>query len=350
LARLALGAFVLSCAVATLARAFRGVRIGATWSAIAAVGPSAPLMLAPFIAAMVVDALGVQFLLRPLGRAVPLAQIVPIRIATEALHLTAPAGFLVADSAAASLLDSRCGVPVAEGAMVAFARRWLVMRSHAAYVLLGAAVGGAILSAVSARYLGGPWLGWAVAAASLVPLLMSQALGEGFRGRGLIARMHAAASRAPWRWLREHTSRWREGAVSVDDRLASIGVAHAVTWSATGAFFACWLLEAIDTAIVLWLVGAPLDIAFAMAAEVGISLLRSAGNVVPAGLGVQDAGYATLLPAMGVAPDACAAFVVLKRGKELLWIALGYALLAVLRKSESASPDSPALPSAATRA
>ena len=33
-----------------------------------------------------------------------------------------------------------------------------------------------------------------------------------------------------------------------------------------------------------------------------------------------------------------------------LWIALGYALLAVLRKSESASPDSPALPSAATRA
>jgi len=108
--------------------------------------------------------------------------------------------------------------------------------------------------------------------------------------------------------------------------------ARKATWSAAGAFLACWLVEAIDTAIVLRVLGVSLDFAFAMAAEGAISMLRSIGNVMPAGLGVQDAGYATLLPAMGVAPDAAAAFVLVKRGKELLWIAAGYALLAAIRR------------------
>ena len=100
---------------------------------------------------MTLDAAGIGILLRALGRRVPLARLVTIRIATEALHLTAPAGFLVADSATAALLDTRCGVPVAEGAVIAIARKWLVTRSHAAYILLGAFSGAAALAGVSLR-------------------------------------------------------------------------------------------------------------------------------------------------------------------------------------------------------
>ena len=66
-------------------------------------------------------------------------RLLPIRVASEALHLTAPAGFVVADSATAALLDTRCGVPMAEGAVIAIARKWLVTRAHAAYIVLGAA-------------------------------------------------------------------------------------------------------------------------------------------------------------------------------------------------------------------
>jgi uncharacterized membrane protein YbhN (UPF0104 family) len=60
------------------------------------------------------------------------------------------------------------------------------------------------------------------------------------------------------------------------------------------------------------------------------SLVRNVVFVVPAGLGIQDAGYAACFGALGV-PEAAslgAAFVLLKRGKELFWIALGYGLLA----------------------
>jgi uncharacterized membrane protein YbhN (UPF0104 family) len=49
----------------------------------------------------------------------------------------------------------------------------------------------------------------------------------------------------------------------------------------------------------------------------------------PGGLGVQDLGYMAFLSALGIpeAPAVSAAFVVLKRSKEILWIGVGYALL-----------------------
>ncbi len=62
-------------------------------------------------------------------------------------------------------------------------------------------------------------------------------------------------------------------------------------------------------------------------------LLRSAAVPVPAGIGVQDLGYLLFLKALGV-PDwktAGTAFVVLKRGKDLVWVLAGFALLALGR-------------------
>jgi len=49
---------------------------------------------------------------------------------------------------------------------------------------------------------------------------------------------------------------------------------------------------------------------------------------LPGGLGAQDASYYGLLALYGVPnPEVAAAFVILKRSKELFWIALGYLLL-----------------------
>ena len=227
-------------------------------------------------------------------------------------------------------------MPVAEGAVLAIARKWLVMRAHAAYILLGAACGAAALTGVSGRLLGGRWLAWAVAASALAPLSLSLALGMGFRGQPALVRLQSALGRLPWRAARERVAGWRCGAIAVDEHLASVGAAGAATWLATATYFACWLVEAFETALILRLVGGPLDLGLAMAVEVGVSLVRSIGNVAPAGLGVQDAGYAVLFEALGVPAPTTAAFVLLKRGKEVVWIAAGYALLATMRRPASA--------------
>jgi hypothetical protein len=320
---------------ALVLRAFRGVDWQRTIHAIAAIGPLAPLVFVPFFLAMVVDSLGLRILLGTLGRSVSIARLLPIRIGTEALHVTAPAGFLVADSVTATILDVRYGVPLAEGAMLAVARKWLVMRGHSFYIVLGTAMGATALADVSQRHFGGPWLPWAVGLSALAPMALSIGIGTGFRGRPAFARILSPLGRAQWSKLRERAHRWTEGAVTLDARLARIGSAPRATWAAAAAFFACWLLESVDTAIVLRLVGGPLDWSLAFAAEVAISMVRSVGNMAPVGLGVQDAGYATLFRAMGLSPEGSAAFVLVKRGKELVWIAMGYALLALLRRSLS---------------
>lgn len=95
-------------------------------------------------------------------------------------------------------------------------------------------------------------------------------------------------------------------------------------------FLCSWLLEALETFVILRLLGTELDFSTVAGFEVALSFLRNLVFVLPAGLGLQDVGYVLFLRALGV-PDALAvgaAFSVLKRGKELFWSLAGYALLA----------------------
>jgi len=167
------------------------------------------------------------------------------------------------------------------------------------------------------------------------------ALGAGFRGRPSLARLQALARRFPWQALRARVTRLRAGALAGDAQLARLGAARPATWLATASFFGCWLCESIETALILWLIGAPLDLALAMAVEVGLTLARSVGNFAPAGIGIQEAGYATLLTATGLGVETAAAFVLLKRAKEIVWIAIGYGLLAGMGRSEGAREVTP---------
>ncbi len=338
---LAVAVAVLLGAGGLLVHGFAGIDARATGRAVLRIGPAAAVALLPWLGGMAMDAMGMRFVLIAMGRRVRLASLVLVRVATEALHMTAPAGFLVSDSMTARLLAARSGVPLGDGAVPAVGRKWLVTRAHAAYILIGAALGSGALTAISRRELGGGWLTWAIAASAVLPLAISLGLGMGFRGGGPLVRLQAALAKLPWDAVRERVAAWRDHASVGDATLRRVGAAREATWSATACFFCCWLFEAVDTVVILRLLGVPLDFGFAMGAEVAVSMLRSAGNVLPAGLGVQDAGYATLLPAMGVAPDAAAAFVLVKRGKELVWIGAGYALLAVLRQVRAVAPLAP---------
>jgi glycosyltransferase 2 family protein len=69
-----------------------------------------------------------------------------------------------------------------------------------------------------------------------------------------------------------------------------------------------------------------------------LALVRAAAFMVPAGLGVQDAGYVAFLGAFGVpeAATAGAAFVLIKRAKEIVWTALGYLILLLGRGARGA--------------
>jgi uncharacterized membrane protein YbhN (UPF0104 family) len=92
-----------------------------------------------------------------------------------------------------------------------------------------------------------------------------------------------------------------------------------------------WILEATETWAFLWALGAPVSFGDALAVEATVMLGRHVLVFLPGGLGVVELGYATFLVGTGASLDLCAAFVVMKRTRELLWVLAGYLLWAADR-------------------
>jgi len=158
----------------------------------------------------------------------------------------------------------------------------------------------------------------------------------GLLGRSTLARARTALARLPSRRL----ARWLEGqrhhAEATDTQIARLRVARGAATTATLSFLACWCCEALESALLLSLVGARVELASVFAVEAGLSLVRSAVVLAPSGFGVVDLGYATVFTALGADLPSASAFVLLKRGKEAAWAAAGFALLARL---PSAAPS-----------
>ena len=299
------------------------------------VGPWALLLLVPGLLSILLQAIGWRPVLDFLGRRVHIVRLAAIRLAAEAVLMSVPAGAVASDYVALSLLQRRADVPIPEGLAAIAARRVLVVLTNALYVALALALGYSHLGRASVG-LGGaswPWLAWLMVAAALVLLgsasVMTLAVFSGnvaARLRRLLSRIPLGSARA---WLLERAGRFDE----IDrqfGRLASMPRSSLV--GSTVVFSAVWVIEAVETLIALRLVGAPIGFTEALAIEVLVSLLRSIAFVLPSGIGVQDAGYIALLAAFGI-PDAATtgvAFLIIKRARELFWIAIGYGVLALL--------------------
>jgi len=127
----------------------------------------------------------------------------------------------------------------------------------------------------------------------------------------------------------------RRGAyAALDERLRTLLGRHGGTlaWNLATAL-AGWLLEAAEAWLLLRLLGAPVTVGQAIALEALVSVARAAAFAVPGGLGVQDLGYHALLRGL-VGEPAAAAFVLLKRGRDLTWIAIAFLARVLSSRSE----------------
>jgi len=116
---------------------------------------------------------------------------------------------------------------------------------------------------------------------------------------------------------------------------------HPARLAASSAIhLAGWILSAGGTWLAVRLIGGRLDIAGAIAIESILCALRSAAVIVPGALGVQEAGYAMLMPLFGLSPEVGLAVSLLKRARE---IAIGAPVLLMWQGLEGrrafAAPD-----------
>lgn len=333
------GLALLGCAVGVglLASLFSRADAAATWTAASSSGPLVLIALVPFAFGLTADAWGMVVLLRALGHRVTLAQMLPVRLASEALHISMPAGFVAAETATAAMLHTRHGVPIRDGIVATLARKWLVMRAHAIYIVGGGLAGSGALLVLSRGLLGGTALPWMVIGSALVPLSLSAGVAAGLLGRSTFTRLYEVLGRLPSSRLRAWLERTRHDALATDAQATRLRAERGATWHATLSFLATWCFESLESALLLHLVGVNIDLGAVFAIEAGLSLVRSAAVIAPSGLGVVDLGYATVLPMLGADAGGTPAFVLLKRAKEAAWVLIGYASLA-LGPARSARP------------
>jgi glycosyltransferase 2 family protein len=309
---LAVGVLVWTLAGADLARVGALVGRAGGWIAVG---------LLPYVAAVLVDAAAWRVLLGGIVRP-PLGALVRVRVRCDAFGATLPGGALIGESTAPSWL--RRWMPLDAGIAAVAGRKCFVGLAEALYLLASCAVGFSVLGARAAA------LPWVVLGLGVGMLVLFGGTSLALASGSIAARIHAALTALPIPVLRAWIASRARGFRSTDERLGALFRSDPRRLAAGCALFVvAWSLEAVETWVLLRLVGVRLPLGTVFAFEASVSLLRSIGCFAPGGLGLQDLGYVAALGALGV-PDAVtsgAAFVVLKRAKELTWALVGYATL-----------------------
>ena len=302
------------------------------------------LIATPQLLSLCLECIGWRRVFRVLGSSVAVRQLLRVRLATEALAQTLPLGVVWAESLKPLMLGRHAGLKTSDSVAGIVARKYLLMASQAVYVALFAVCGFATLRRLSVSLFGHAEIAWFAFAVSGLLCLLAFGVSGAFTCGRVADRVLGLLRSLPSRRLREHLNLRQAAFAHTDDLTARYFAAGFVqTTLAPGVFFLCgWLFESLESFLILKLLGVQLDFVTVASVEVMLSFVKNVLFILPSGIGVQDIGYVSCLAALGV-PDALnlgAAFSVLKRGKELFWATLGYALLA----SEARAPALPATP------
>jgi uncharacterized membrane protein YbhN (UPF0104 family) len=324
----ALKALALLAAVGLLAKAFARANWKLVLGILASVTPAAlVLVLVPFAVGLVAECAAWR---RLFGRSggTSFARLLRVRVSTEPVNVAIPAGGLIAEVMGPLLLAPQ--PPLAASLAVATAKRWLTIRTHGLYVILGAAVAFGPLSLHSREIIGRAALPWVVGGAGLALVVVSLVVERAASRYGVAARLRGAVEIVRRsRWLRGRKRSPVDPAAfdRTDRELASLAASrHPLP---TSLLLAQWVIDAFGSWLILRVLGAPIAFPIMLACDGALSVVRTLAIFTPSGLGVQDLGYLAFFAALGV-PNAAAvgpAFVVLKRGRELFWFLVGFVFL-----------------------
>ena len=331
LARLALGVLVIvvllrAIGTTDLARAAREVRGAGAWLVLV------PL---PTLLAMSLDSWAWRRILLVLGRAVSWRRLLELRLSVEAIVLALPGGSVAGEGMKLALMDRRMSIPFGTGAASLALTKALLTAAAAIYLGAGATwllVTGAAGANPAATRL--PAL-CGLAGAAFTALLAVGSIIV-LRGGAAFVALSRWLSALPISAVRVWISKRRAAFDGVDAGARAFFAAPRREQLACFLPFVIeWLMEGVETFVILRCLHASVGFGDALVLDGVGSLLRTIVFFVPAGLGFQDGAQVALLGMLGVgdAPATGAAFIFIKRTKELFWIVTGATFLAVRRDS-----------------
>lgn len=322
----------LACALGLVVLFLRDLDLAQAGARLRAVGWGWLWVPAVFGFELGVDAAASARLFRAVGRRVPLRRLYKVRLCGDAVLLGVLGGAALAEAVPPYLLHREAGVPVAESVATGGVRKVLLLAAQGLYLGLGVAVGGASLVAAS-RALS---LGWALPALSVLAsvILVFVGLSAWFvlTRAGVAAALHRGLVRLPGQRLRRRFLEWERHFHEIDAHFdAGFRRPHAGHGGTALLFFLVWLCETVEVYVLLRFAGIDLGFASVWAVEPAVSLLRHMLFFLPAGIGAQDLSYGVLIAAMlpGAPMEAIAAFLVLKRSREVLFTVTGLGWLSL---------------------
>jgi len=316
--------------------------LGAVRTTLAAIGPLAALVLVPLGLQITLEAVSWRLLLRRLGHGVGLGTAWRVNVQAEAVRLSLPGGPPVAEAMRPMLFARLRSVALADAASALVVRKICHLFTQGVFIGMGVLLG-SVLFERWARSLGpaGRILPVLSGIAALGLIAAGAFIGLMLSYGSLAVRLERLLSRVARGRLASFLETRRASFVTLDSRLRTL------LWRSPGTLswnlvtgLGGWLLDATETLVVLRLAGFPIGPGEALGVEALVSVMRNVAFAVPGGLGIQDFTYHTLL--QGTVSDAASmSLILLKRTRDVFWVAVGFGLPLLLDRWSAPSRCSP---------
>ncbi len=276
----------------------------------------AVILCFPVVLVAVFDTLGWRFAFL---REIPFRVLFASRIAGEAFNLTTPAalggeavkawllrGHAPLDASLASVIVAKTTITIAQGI----------------FLLVGVVVAWRTILQGSLLLYGMLWLlGLEAIAVSLFVLVQTRGM-LGWVGR-LLDRLGVGAIRG------------RSTLGRVDDALGQFYRTAPGRLALSIVFhFGAWFLGSLETWLILKFLGAEVSFATATVIEAFGKAIKVATFVIPASLGALEGGFVATFVALGLSAPTAISFSLVRRVREVVWIAVGLVVFAVMRPRE----------------
>ncbi len=312
-------------------RQLSGVSLGDVERLVGQLGYRLPFIVLPYGLVLLLDVAGWRQCMTTPGY-LSLRTLFAIRVSTDALMNTLPAGVAVAEPMRIVLLNRRMNLPVHEAASATILAKMNIAIAQMLFVLLGVMLvllhseQNQGIAAVLDR--AGGWM-------TVVPIALAAlaALSLPYSGPRFTQALRILR-RLPFSALRHLLHRTESALTDIDRYIGNFARSHRERFITTLLlFFWGWLVMAVETWLLLHLLGVEITMTQALVFEGLASIVKLVFFFIPSGLGAQDLSFVAMLFAFGVSDAAtvAVAFMLLRRGKELFWALTGFGLLAYLR-------------------
>jgi putative membrane protein len=314
-----LNTFLLLLGVAVIVAIVIHIGPAALGEELGKIGTNLLWVLLPSIGIYLFDALGWRSTLGRYAERVRFDRLFMTRMAGEAVNFTTPAAYLGGEPMKAYML-SRHNVPLIEAFASVITAKTTMTLAEVLFIVIGVGLAFVLLNRssdlIAAGLVGLCMLGFGIA---LFFVVQQRGLFT-----GVIRLLDRIGLRIMWLQNRAGTFQALDEAIGEFYARDRRGFARAFLF-----FFLGWVIGALEIYLVLYFLHQPIDFVTSFALEALAVFAKGGTAFIPGSLGGQEAGTLVLFSAFGYDKTIGVTFAIIRRMREIVWIAFGLVALAI---------------------